>query len=489
VIRVRMLVSSVLALCLVTVAACGGESGPSGGHHGPPAAKLVAHADPAGFTIAVPKGWKVGAKDGLLITARSGTGELVAAAPFVSPDDLDGAGCLERARATFASLLTGARLGVPRSAGESETVASVRYTSGATPSRGAMLCALHGRAGMLFAIGAPSTGYASSRAGLLAVLRTLRFTAPRGAGLSYETFTDPNEHAWSVDVPAGWQTTGGLIRSGATQTYNRLVSESPDGKVRLLLGVEDPHTYAVPNQATAFAGKGVGDTLTYADGTDYVLAPYASAPQILAQTKPDGCAGVRRTPGHDDPDAGAEVSQLSAQAGVALDYDVADVSYRCSNGRGGYGVLSVYRVTIPSGFTDWGIDHAYGYLATDDRRAEGQAAFARMISSFKVDAAWQARQNRTNAQVSQIAAKAEDDISRTIESTYQDKSASEDRVYAGWSDATLGQTEVRDPDTGDTYTVESGHNYYWRPLGSGTAAGSDTPPPPDVNLTALEALR
>src|SRR4051794_5464548 len=155
VIRVRIPALSVLALCLVTVAGCGGQSGSSGGHHGPHAAKLVAHTDPAGFTVAVPEGWKVDVDDGLLITARGGTGELVAAAPFVSPDDVDGAGCLDRARATFSSLLGGARLGAPRSAGEGETVASVRYTSGATPSRGAMLCALHGRAGMLFAIGAP----------------------------------------------------------------------------------------------------------------------------------------------------------------------------------------------------------------------------------------------------------------------------------------------------------------------------------------------
>ena len=53
-----------------------------------------------------------------------------------------------------------------------------------------------------------------------------------------------------------------------------------------------------------------------------------------------------------------------------------------------------------------------------------------------------------------------------IDSTYEYKQAVDDEVYRKWSNATLGQTDVRDPGTGQEYKVESGHNFYWRQIGT-----------------------
>jgi hypothetical protein len=70
--------------------------------------------------------------------------------------------------------------------------------------------------------------------------------------------------------------------------------------------------------------------------------------------------------------------------------------------------------------------------------------------------------------------------------------AAKDDTTRKWVNFALGQTDVRDPQTGETWKVAAGHNYYWA---DGTAdatnatpivGGDINPLRPDVNLRPLE---
>jgi hypothetical protein len=46
-----------------------------------------------------------------------------------------------------------------------------------------------------------------------------------------------------------------------------------------------------------------------------------------------------------------------------------------------------------------------------------------------------------------------------------------------------------DPETGQTWKVEAGHNYYWAKPGGGAIVGTNTFTRPDIDFTPLKELR
>ncbi len=452
-------------------------------------AALVRHVDPKGFELSAPHGWRVATDAGLLITARSPDGSrLVAVAPFLSPDGVDARGCLSRAPSTFSATFADARLGTVHDvAGTAQAVAELRFGSS---GRATLLCAMSGRAGVLYALAAPRADYVAARPQLLAILRSLRFRAvaharPVDAALRFRTFRDPAEGAFSAEVPDGWETTGGLIRRGATEAYPRLNAVAPGGRLRVFAGLTDPRTYATPNAA----GVPEGTELPYA-GATLVVSHYVPGPQFARAVAERfiGCDGASVLGGGSRPGVSSAIANAFQSSGVQVSYDVGDVRFSCTNApRRGYVVAATVLADTGSVGT-WAVDRIFGYQASPATEPLAKAVLKHLIASWRTDPQWQARQQRTTAQVSEINRQADEEISGLIKSSYESKQAIDDEVYRNWSNATLGQTDVRDPGTGTEYRVQSGHNFYWRELDSDTVTGTDTDAPPDIDFTPLAQL-
>jgi hypothetical protein len=60
----------------------------------------------------------------------------------------------------------------------------------------------------------------------------------------------------------------------------------------------------------------------------------------------------------------------------------------------------------------------------------------------------------------------------------------QDDIARKWSNTILGLTDVRDPETGETWKVAGGKNYYWKR--GGEVEGGDQTPRPDTSFTPLE---
>ena len=478
--------ASIAALLTLAGGGCGGGASDHGGD--PP---LVRHVDAKGFELSAPRGWSVRTDAGTLITARSADGRrLVAAAPFLSPVDVDARGCLKRAPSTFASTFPGARLGAVRDVAGSQAVAAVRFTAHGQPARATLLCTVSGRAGMLYAIAAPSASYASARPQLLAVLRSLRFRASgRGhaadAALRFRSFRDPSEGAFTTDVPSGWRVTGELIRRSATEVYPRVNAVAPGGRMRIFAGLRDPRTYATPNAA----GVPEGTELPYA-GATLVVSHYVPGPQFARDiaTRHIGCDGATVLGGGVQPGVSDAIGRLFASTGVRVSYDVGDVHFRCTNApQRGYVVAATVLADTGQVGT-WAVDRIFGYQASPRDEPVAKAALQRLIAAWRTDPQWQGRQQQTTMQVAEINRRANDEIAGLISSTYANKQAVDDEVSRNWSNATLGQTDVRDPGTGQEYKVASGSNFYWRQIGTDAVTGTDTGTPPDVDFTPLTEI-
>src|SRR5450631_810146 len=88
-------------------------------------------------------------------------------------------------------------------------------------------------------------------------------SAPGGSSpvSAYTRLTDPLEQAFSLDVPAGWRSEGGLARRAALQINPYVRSLSPDKITYLILGEPTLPSFTPPSQ--------MGNAIGHPEGTLY----------------------------------------------------------------------------------------------------------------------------------------------------------------------------------------------------------------------------
>jgi hypothetical protein len=110
------------------------------------------------------------------------------------------------------------------------------------------------------------------------------------AGVNWETVRDTREKAFSIQVPQGWKTYGGLFRFSTIDARMIVDMTSPDGLTNLRIGDSTVPPYRVPGP---FLRPGPG-VASYAPGhvfaTKYGQARFASMCQGLHLTKSDAVA-------------------------------------------------------------------------------------------------------------------------------------------------------------------------------------------------------
>jgi hypothetical protein len=486
-IRMRTLLVAAIAGCLLATVPRGVAT----------AATLRTYTDPAGFSVRAPAGWKVRAVGGAVVA--TGESATVVARPFLAPAGQRAADCARAASVSLGGLLakveSTAVAGVPGRAGEA--TARLTFAGGV----GSMLCHVEGRAAMAYAVAAPAKRFGALRPTMVKVLASLRFTPPAtsaatgGAGpTAYVTFRDPTEGAFTVQVPKGWAVKGGLFRQSAIDVRPVVQVSSPAEDVLVTSGDTTIGFFTPPSPALDFAGFGEGSQYSPGAGQTETVLHYLPGKEFAASYLRSNiakvCTGVTIVNSVDRPDIAGPINVSYQRAGLGqVVVSAGEISFTCTAGGEKVRGWEFAETTIVSGgaVQVWQVDRLIGYLASENRAAAAQAVANRLAGSFAYDAAWSARQQQTTATVSKIVAEANDTISRGITDSYWTRQRSNDTVFDNWSKAILGQTDVRDPATGETWRVEAGHNYYWRNLDGTTSAG-DTAPPPDINVSILQTI-
>ena len=133
-------------------------------------------------------------------------------------------------------------------------------------------------------------------------------------------FVDPQEMAFQVELPQGWQNSGGTARRNALQFRTWVASKSLDGLT--IVAINDPRewSYIAPSPLLAAAGFRMGGLYNGGRGTVYTIAPRQSGQQYSASW---GCAGwpncvVARTSSTADPGPTLPGESISTHARLAL---------------------------------------------------------------------------------------------------------------------------------------------------------------------------
>ncbi len=472
----------------------------------PPAEPMTRRDDPRGFSLATPPGWSVQALDEGFIVARSpGGAEAVIVVPIFARETTDAATWARQAPRHLAPVLPGAHIArfeaVPGRTGEVR--AELAWQSPEGPGRARMLASVVGRSGMLYVVAAPAARFEARRPTLLGILRSVRFAQPTRpvqappARVRYTTFRDPNEGAFTMQVPAGWKVEGGLARLSALDPRSILRASSPDGAIHLLGGDTRVPAFVTPTPMLEQTGFTEGSAYSPGYGQTFQVMRYtggaAFARHYVQQFVAPAVQNLAFMQVRDRSELAARLNALYRQAGAATGamtrLDCGDVSFTFTDGDRpceGY-VFAGTMLTEMQGTGTWQVSDLYGFLATREAAPRAARILGHVVASVRLNPEWVRMQQGVTANVSDIVSQTSRAVSKIIQDTYETTQAARDDVARKWSNTTLGLTDLRDPETGETWRVAAGRNYYWRRAGDDqTIVGTDTFDRPDIDFAPLE---
>ncbi len=292
-------------------------------------------------------------------------------------------------------------------------------------------------------------------------------------------FTDPNENAFSLDVPVGWRAEGGLVRRGPIDVSMFLRALSPDGTVLLVLGDPGPAVFHTPG----FDNRGQGQP--YRPGLSYARL-YAE--QALAPL----CAGLRYVSGADRPDLAN--GPLAGPPGIAQ-RDAGEATFACTHGgkpASAYIYASTYylRTPMPAMSAIWGVSMLAGCIAPADQVAAMKRVLLHMVTSARLDPQWARRQQAVIDQATRMI----NGITAAQQQAFEHSMArarAQERAMTQQFDAfdqvITGTGTFADP-SGRRYELDNTQPYHWVRPGGQTAQTAGPTPPPGYDWQRLQQV-
>jgi hypothetical protein len=297
-------------------------------------------------------------------------------------------------------------------------------------------------------------------------------------------FQDPNEHAFTIDVPAGWTAKGGLFRLGYSDYRPMLDLQSPDGNIRIRSGDVAIPSYTFPNQYQkegAIYDLGAQAQMVvakYHTGKEfaglYALTHFKTLCQTLTPQDADQTSPVH------EPD----IANIKTSAGA--------IAYRCDSTRGArtayvYARSSVVQESI------WQVSTLVSYLAPPEQDPQVRAILMHASQSFQLDPQWiehqkkmdadglqyqVERQRQRRAALTQQVRQFESSMQamRNQVSAFERQQNAQARQVESFGNILTGITPTIDPLNGETKNVWTGpKSGYWI-NGQGTVVNSNLSP-------------
>jgi len=300
---------------------------------------------------------------------------------------------------------------------------------------------------------------------------------------SFYTFQDPNERAFTIKIPTGWQVVNG---SGLVRPYidAGVALGATSQKNQGFVYISPYAIYAIPSDILTRLGFTEG---TYYGPSGGIVKPmmvkrYTDARQYLHEyleqlnVQTENALVIDR-PDLIKSDPGALITRQSA----------AEMTFVSNPGPNQVkNKVIVYIYLVEAGSTGVWAANFFGYYSPESLFNETEYLVLKSAETFKVDPSWAAREAQEVNKRLGIISSTQDSISDIIASTFEYRSETMDNINDKWSNAILGVEEVYDQDTGERYIVDSGAKYYWID-DQGNIYGTDTyeNPFPQENLELM----
>lgn len=302
-------------------------------------------------------------------------------------------------------------------------------------------------------------------------------------------FTDPNEHAFTLDVPAGWKIRGGLFRLGYSDERPMVDMTSPDGQINLRLGDIAVPSYAIPSPNHTREGE-VYDLGLQAR---MIVARYRTGPEFAVLYATSRFSELCHNPQSVTPVPELTVADYLPIASNASQSSSGQIVYRCQGATGPLIAFAYAKTVLTAPI--WQAPVLASFLAPPGRVEEARALLAHCAQSFRLSPEWMQYQQRLDAeglayqrrrqqarmealqqQVQQFEAKMQ--AMQNQVNAFEAHQAAQAKQVEGFTDILNGVTPTTNPLTGETRKVWTGtqDNYWVNGLGQ-VVNSHDSPGP------------
>ncbi|MBI2266940.1 MAG: hypothetical protein HYU64_17540 [Armatimonadetes bacterium] len=461
--RIRYLILA-LALIMLSSLRCfsKSESVKTGG-------QWITTRDPAGFSIRHPRGWKVSrSQDTILVKGKDGD---VFIQPLMvsretTPEQIvkTMAQNLERIYPDF--MIKGYK---KQKESPLQYLLLGQYRKNKTLHAGLFILTLGRDSGIFSGFAAPEREYNKAKSTLVKILTSFELVggfAPRARhALVYQRVTDPAEGAFSVELPQGWQIQAAIwrpyldpwVKIDALGRGASVFAKVPHAPIFFVPGYYTTGIYGL-REGSPIQPKGAsipGVVYRYLSARDYVNA------FLLPQMK-----GSRVISLKDRPDLVASLKDPQAETASAAEADLTIPSPQGGNPfKGKYLVCTSLVTTSDAGV--WMVT-IFGYHTYPAEERLASDALCRLLQTLKMNPRWLARQRQEQADRLRLMLAGSRRVSTMIGESYIHSPAPATGSSSSNSDGSRGliqvlggKTEVYNPQTGETQTVDIGPGTVW----------------------------
>jgi hypothetical protein len=309
-------------------------------------------------------------------------------------------------------------------------------------------------------------------------------TSPK---LTWIRFDDPAEHAFSLEVPQGWEVKGGLYRFGYFDVRWMVDVRSPDGKVILRVDDASIPPYLPPGPNTPRAGQPYNKPQQFQMMVENYQTGQAFAEKYAQARFNSACPKLVTQSWDWKPTIPAVFQEMKAD--TASEGSV----FGTCNGSVGVRSVSVYARTSlfhqPSPGM-WIADPVLSAVTTADSIPLAQTVAQHMLNTLQKNPQWEEYQKRmTQAGLQAIQRNFQQFMAQMRQYDQARSSAMNQQVagfearqnanqarFESWDEAFVGLTKAVDPMTGEEMQIWSGPNANYYRNGVGTVVNSNTNP-------------
>jgi len=451
--------------------------------------KWKTYQDPHGFSVEIPTSWQVAVSDTGLIkigpSVNDKKGPTVFAQTLVFSDKKTNEQVLSEITPELTNAFPGFEITSQRNITQyNSLVCQIKYTG--SEYVGSMLISNDNKNAFLSGVAAEKSEYQTYINDLVKVQSTFKYdNSLKDPGkitgvVKMTNWKDPVEGAFTIDVPEGWNTTGGIVRP-YIDAWVKVVTTSGDRGVQ----VENmyPPLYTIPNMVLEMAGFTEGSSYNPGGAGNQAMIVRAeqNAQSYIKNLLPSQLnLQVKETKDRADLVEKAAKMPWTTQTTAAEGILTGDGKK--------HKVIVIEQGMETAGVGLWGVLLVH-YWAPEAEMPLVEDIVNNMNNSFKVNEAWAKQEQVEVAKRVGIISQTGQEISNIISATFNYRSSSQDRIAQNWSDAILGVDRVYNPSTGSEYTVPNGSNHYWSDgydiIGTQT---SDNPAPLE-NFIELEIVK
>jgi hypothetical protein len=305
----------------------------------------------------------------------------------------------------------------------------------------------------------------------------------------YTRVTDPLEQAFTVEVPTGWRSEGGLVRHSALQINPYVRTLSPDKMTYLMIGEPSMPTFTPPSEIDRRLGRKEGLVYDAGLGGRAMIMHYIPGVEFARRYGETAfgslCPGLKLVAGKERPDL-ARTFDATVPTVIPSRTDGGEAVFTCTHSNQAMEARMEVVTRITRDNVYWAVIGLGALIAPKGEADQAHSILTHIVASMTWSPAWTQKQNNLSQQAAQEINRRAQQMLRQ-EAAFIQKLNSVDEQFESMDEIITGNSHYRDARTGQDYYLTNTAPYKWIDDSTGRIIGTATnvPPPFGYNYRLL----